>query len=234
MRIMVVDDSDDAAITMAFFLKRCGHEAVIAKSGEAALEQAPLFHPDVMFIDLSMPRIDGFSVARQLRATPEFADTPLVAVSGYVDEEHRSQATAAGFSEFLAKPYPLEVLQTTLERVAVRVRSARRMADTARQVARQSHQLSEQARRDLDTYWRTRREPAEVSIEKSGISNVLTLRERSDAEELRTWLKHQRCRVGPVFEPAAGEFGFFVYSKRHSIGELIAKHGGFRIHLPQR
>lgn len=231
---MVVDDSDDAAITMAFLLKRFGHEAVIAKGGEAALEQAPLFHPDVMFIDLSMPRVDGFSVARQLRQTGEFADTPLVAVSGHVDDEHRAQATAAGFSEFLAKPYPLAVLQATLERVSVRVNAARSKDETARQVALQTRQLTEQARQDLDFYWRTRREPTEVSIEKSGISNILTLRKQSDAQELRSWLKYQRCRVGPVFEPAAGQFGFFVYSKRHSIGELIAKHGGFRAHAPQR
>jgi CheY-like chemotaxis protein len=230
MRVLVVDDSDDAAVTLAFLLKRCGHEAVIANSAQSAFEQAPLFHPDVMFIDLSMPQIDGFSVARQLRQTAEFADTPLVAVSGHVDAEHRAEATAAGFTEFLAKPYPLEILQATLERAAARVSAARMKAAAARQVARQTRQLNDQSRQNLDDYWRTRHEPAVVSVKKSGISNMLTTGRRSDAEELRSWLKEQTCRVGPVFEQSTGQWAFFVYSKRHSLCELIAKHGAFRVH----
>lgn len=199
-RVLVVDDSDNAAMTMALLLKHCGHEAAVAESGKAALQYAPAFHPDVVFIDLTMPEVDGLDVARQLRQTPEFAELPLVAVSGYVDAEHRAQATAAGFNEFLAKPYGLDALQATMERIAARIGVR----------------------------------PVSVSIAKSGISNVVTMSERPDADELRQWLKVERCRVGPVFEPADGRFGFFVYSQRQTIGERIAKHGGFIVNQTTR
>lgn len=70
-----------------------------------------------------------------------------------------------------------------------------------------------------------------VAIEKSGISHIITLRERAAADELRRWLKDQRCRVGPVFEPDPERFCFYVYSRRRDIRDLIAKHPGF---LPAR
>jgi CheY-like chemotaxis protein len=230
MRVLVVDDSEDTAITMAFLLKRYGHEAVVAHSGEAALQQAPLVRPDAMFIDLTMPGIDGFTVARQLRRTADFAETPLVAVSGHVDDDHRTQATAAGFTEFLPKPFPLTVLEAVMERIAARRSASHTMVATSQAAAEQSHQLSEASRQGLDAYWTSRTLPqVPVSIEKSGISNTLTLAERSAADGLRAWLKGQRCRVGPVFESRAGRFSFFSYTKRHCIGELIEKHGGFRV-----
>lgn len=199
LRVLVVDDSDDAAVTMAFMLKRFGHEAVVAHGGQEALQQAPQFHPDAMLIDLTMPDIDGFTVARQLRQTAEFAETPMVAVSGHVDVEHRTQATAAGFTEFLPKPFPLTVLETVLERIAAR-------KSASRTVGRRTA----------------------VSIKKSGLSSILTLQQRSSADELRSWLREQCCRVGPVFESERGQFSFFIYSKRHAIGELVDRHGGFR------
>ncbi len=68
-----------------------------------------------------------------------------------------------------------------------------------------------------------------VEIEKSGISRSLTLIERPAAEELRRWLKEQRCRVGPVFESGAERFSFFVYSRRQEIGQLVAQHGKFKV-----
>ncbi|HVX15577.1 MAG TPA: response regulator [Pirellulales bacterium] len=217
---MVVDDSDDAAVVMASLLKHSGHEAVVAHTGEAALQQASLFRPDVMFIDLSMPGTDGFSVARQLRQTAEFAEMPLVAVSGHTDAEHRTEATSAGFTEFLAKPYLFVVLEAVLDRVGARLAASRNKVATARRVAEQTRQFNAAARQGLDAYWRTRRQSVPVTIEKSGISVLVTMRERSSAEDLRQWLKAQRCRVGPTFEPDAGQFGFYCYSKRRCINDL--------------
>lgn len=121
MRVLVVDDSADTAMTLAMLLKHCGHEAKAAIGGEDALHLAPLFRPDLMFIDLAMPKVDGLKVACQLRQNAEFAGTPLIAVSGYVDAEHQAQATAAGFSGFLAKPFALIALQETIERFARKV-----------------------------------------------------------------------------------------------------------------
>lgn len=155
-RVLVVDDCDDAAMTMALLLKYCGHEAAVAESGKAALRYAPVFHPDAMFIDLAMPEVDGLTVARQLRQTAEFAELPLVAVSGYVDPSHRAQATAAGFDEFLAKPYGLDALRVMMERVAGRINTSRKRSETSRLAAVQARQLTEQSRRELDAYWRNR------------------------------------------------------------------------------
>lgn len=121
MRVLVVDDDNDTARPLALLLKHCGHDAETAIGGEAALRQAPLFRPDVMFIDLSMPKVEGVDVAGQLRQTIEFAETPLIAVSGYTDPEHRAQAAAAGFNGFLAKPFALIALQEMMARSVVKV-----------------------------------------------------------------------------------------------------------------
>ena len=233
MRVLVVDDNNDAAMTMALLLKHCGHEAQVADSGRAALEKAPSFHPDVMFVDLSMPQIDGLDVARQVRQMPEFAATPLIAVSGYVDAEQRTTASAAGFDDFLPKPYGMSMLLDALARIHAKAVKARELADKTRIVAEQSRDQARESHRRLDEYWRSRRPVVErqvpVTIEKSGISHIITLPERAAADELRRLLKEQRYRVGPVFEPEAGRFSFFVYTRRRQVPELVAKHAGFKL-----
>ncbi|HEX7447844.1 MAG TPA: response regulator [Pirellulales bacterium] len=247
VRALVVDDNDDAGMTLATLLKHCGHHAMLVSGGEAALERAPSLHPDVIFIDLAMPQVNGFDVAGRLRQMAEFAQTPLIAVSGFTDAESRAKAAAAGFTDFLVKPYPLAVLQATLERITISIDASRQRAETSRAVAEQTRQMNETARRELDLLWRELRRPAAtvsvnavavnavavnevaVNIEKSGISRSLTLTERSTAEELRLWLKEQRCRVGPVFESGVEQFSFFVYSRRQELGRLVAQHGKFRV-----
>ncbi|HET6880180.1 MAG TPA: response regulator, partial [Pirellulales bacterium] len=167
MRLLVVDDSDDAATTMAFILERFGHEALVATSGETALEKAPAFHPDAMFIDLSMPQLDGLGVARRLRAMADFCSTPLVAVSGHTDDERRTAALAAGFDEFLTKPYPLAELLGTLTRIWPRISQARERAALARQAGEQTRRLNAESRRMLAEFSKGRRgaQPATVSVE---------------------------------------------------------------------
>ncbi|HWB12720.1 MAG TPA: response regulator [Pirellulales bacterium] len=164
MRVLVVDDCDDAAVTMAFLLKRYGHEVVVAHSGEDALEKAPRFHPDVLFIDLTMPGIDGFGVAMQLRRMTEFAETPLVAVSGYVDAEHQSQASTAGFTDFLPKPFPLIVLEATMRRAAARISAAREATKTEQPGAKSSTGRMEESPRGLADRWPARCPPQRQAI----------------------------------------------------------------------
>lgn len=231
LRVLVVDDSDDAATSLAMLLKHLGHETSVATGGEAALQQAPAFRPDSMFIDLAMPKFDGISLVRRLRQAPEFAATPLVAVSGYVDPDHRAQALASGFTDFLPKPYTLVQLRAILDDISGRIASSRRMAHRARLIAEQTWNLNEAARRGLDEYYRQRRSAPSlpVSIEKSGISRIVRLPERPAAEDLRRWLKVRGCRVGPVFEQVPGRFAFFVYSRRLEVAELIAAHGAFNV-----
>lgn len=71
--------------------------------------------------------------------------------------------------------------------------------------------------------------PASVRVTKSGISNLLTVDDSGAGTELRQWLQGQGCRVGPLFEPTAGRFAFFVYSRRDRVVPLIGQHGRFRV-----
>ena len=235
MRVLVVDDNEDAAATMAILLKHCGHIAHLAGDGETALQQAPLLRPDMMFIDLAMPKLDGLAVARLLRKLPECAGTPLIAVSGFVDSEHRAQATAAGFDDFLAKPYPLSELLETLARVQAKMLKARQGSDGAFPPAVRPDVQREasdgRTKELLPAPERISVEPVPFSIEKSGISDLVALATRAAAEELRGWLKNQRCRVGPIFKPSdeAEQFGFFVYSRRHSLPDLVMKNTRFKL-----
>lgn len=231
LRVLVVDDNEDAATSLALLVKHFGHDTSVVTGGEAALQQAPLFRPHAMLIDLAMPQLDGISLARRLRQAPEFAATPLVAVSGYVDPKHRAQALASGFTDFLPKPYTLAQLQAILDEISGRIATSLRMAQRARQIAEQTRALNDAAREGLDEYYRQRR-PATlipVTIQKSGISRIVSLPERPAAEELRRWLKARLCRVGPVFEPQAGQFAFFVYSRRLEVAELVSGHAGFQV-----
>lgn len=236
MRVLVIDENDDAAISMAMLLKESGHEAHVASCGRAALQQAALVAPDVMFIDLAMPQIDGLSLARQFRQTPEFAEIPLVAVSRIVDAEHRAQALAAGFDAFLPKPYPMTQVLETLGRLHDRAKRASERAKKNRSFADQSREPIENAPPIKNVCRPTHQSAADevvISIKKSGISNMVALPARAAADELRRWLKEHGCRVGPVFEPPGdpAQFCFFVYSRRRGIGELAAKNVRFRFRL---
>lgn len=217
MRVLVVDDNHDIAVSLATLLRHCGHDAHTAESGEAALREAPSLRPDVMLIDLAMPRIDGLSVARQLRQTAECAATPLVAVSGYSDDEHRQQALAAGFDDFIVKPCPVADLMQVLRRLHARVVSSRELAASPPPTAAPPNAQA--------GIW--------VGIEKSGICELLSLEERSNAEELRLWLKQQGCRVGQLFTPddGKGHICFFTYSTRRypTVRPLLARHGNYSV-----
>ncbi len=231
MRVLVVDDNDAAATSLALLLRHSGHETSVVTGGEAALQQAPVFRPDAMFIDLATPESEGIGLARRLRQAPEFAATPLVAVSGYVAPDHRAQALASGFTDFLPKPYTLVELKALVEEISGRIASSRRWAQRARTIAEHTRALNEAARRSLDEYYRQRQSaaPVPVSVRKSGISRVVNLPDRPAAAELRRWLKSRSCRVGPVFEPEAGLFAFFVYSRRREVVDLIAGHAAFKV-----
>jgi signal transduction histidine kinase/ActR/RegA family two-component response regulator len=115
-RILLVDDNPDALESLAMLLELEGHEVKTADSGKAALDIAQAFIPEVALIDIGMPEIDGFQLARMLRARPELDVTVLVALTGYASESDKSRALAAGFDLHLTKPLSLEKFQALLER----------------------------------------------------------------------------------------------------------------------
>ncbi|HVC92343.1 MAG TPA: response regulator [Pirellulales bacterium] len=117
LRIFVVDDSRDGAMTSTMLLRSLGHEVRSAHEGLVAIEEAPRFKPHLVLVDIGMSPLDGYEIAKRLRREPDLADTSLVAVTGYSDENHRERAEDAGFVEYLVKPVGLDQLRELIERV---------------------------------------------------------------------------------------------------------------------
>ena len=109
-RILVVDDDLDGAETLAIVLRVAGHDVQVAHDGPSTLKIAADFQPDVVFLDVGMPGMDGFETARQLRQRAELDKAVLVALTGYGRAEDRQRAAQAGFDHFLVKPTPPNVL----------------------------------------------------------------------------------------------------------------------------
>jgi two-component system CheB/CheR fusion protein len=110
MRILVVDDNVDALESSATLLRIDGHEVETARDGLSALTCIEQFHPDVVLLDIGLPGMDGYEVARRIRSMPDQEDTLLIAHSGYGEEEHLQRATQAGFDHHLIKPADLSQL----------------------------------------------------------------------------------------------------------------------------
>jgi CheY-like chemotaxis protein len=120
-RVLVVDDNVDSAQSMSLLLALEGYDVECAYDGEEALQGAARFQPEVVLLDLGLPRFSGFEVARRLRAAPSGASVLLVAVSGYGRERDRQAAREAGFDLHLTKPAdPDEVLRVLAQRHALR------------------------------------------------------------------------------------------------------------------
>jgi signal transduction histidine kinase len=118
LRIGIVDDNEDAAMTLGLFLESAGHEVAIAHSAAQGLERFDAFGPDVCLLDIGLPDMSGFELARALRASAGTRQATLIAVTGYAQEKDRLDALAAGFDDLLAKPVKLEKLDTILARLA--------------------------------------------------------------------------------------------------------------------
>ena len=95
---------NDGATSQAALLRILGHEVEVAYDGEAALEKAREFRPEIVLLDLGMPGMDGFEVARQLRATSGAPGLRLIALTGYGQPNDRQRALDVGFDEHLVKP----------------------------------------------------------------------------------------------------------------------------------
>jgi two-component system CheB/CheR fusion protein len=113
-RILVVDDNADCAETLARLLELGGHPVGLAHDGPTALRVAETFRPDVVLLDIGLPRMDGYEVARRLRQLPGLERTVLVALTGYSHDEHRQRCREVGFDQVLTKPVDPEGLQQLL------------------------------------------------------------------------------------------------------------------------
>jgi signal transduction histidine kinase len=113
-RVLIVDDNADSAHALSLLLTHGGHETQVALSGQEALERIESFQPDVALLDIGLPELDGYELARRLRAIPRLKSTRLVALTGYGQMEDRERAFAAGFDEHLVKPVDPAILERTL------------------------------------------------------------------------------------------------------------------------
>jgi CheY-like chemotaxis protein/two-component sensor histidine kinase len=114
-RLLVVDDNQDAALSLAMLLRLQGHEVCVAHDGASALAIAATFLPDAVFLDLGMPGMDGYEVARRLRRQPGLERVVLAALTGWGQQEDRRRTAEAGFDHHLVKPPEEESLEGLLK-----------------------------------------------------------------------------------------------------------------------
>ena len=113
-RLLVVDDNKDAADSLAILLRMNGHDVQLAYNGPSAIELASTYLPDIVFLDIGMPVVDGYEVARQLRKIPHLQNAILTALTGWGQDEDRQRTAQAGFDFHLVKPVDPKAVETLL------------------------------------------------------------------------------------------------------------------------
>ncbi|MDR7299754.1 CheY-like chemotaxis protein [Pelomonas aquatica] len=114
--VLVIEDNIDAAESLVVLLEMLGHHAEWADLGSAGVARAAALQPDLVLVDVGLPDIDGYEVARRLRAQASPRPQRLVALTGYGTPEDRARALAAGFDDHLVKPIALPALEALLSR----------------------------------------------------------------------------------------------------------------------
>ncbi|HZV06663.1 MAG TPA: PAS domain S-box protein [Gemmataceae bacterium] len=113
-RILIVDDNRDAASSLAILLQMTGNETCVAHDGQEGLEAAAKFHPEVVLLDIGLPKLNGYDVCRRIREQPWGKDMVLVALTGWGLEEDRRQSKEAGFDLHMVKPVDFDALKNLL------------------------------------------------------------------------------------------------------------------------
>lgn len=122
-RVLVVDDNMDAADMLVMMLQMFGHEVQAVYSGQTALETAVEYQPDVVLLDIGLPDMNGYEVARHLRQQPQTKDVRLIAMTGYGQDSDRQRSQEAGCEHHLVKPVDPQKLQDLLARPVKQPRS---------------------------------------------------------------------------------------------------------------
>lgn len=115
-RVLIVDDNVDSAASVAAFLRLAGHDVRMAHDGHAALQAARSMRPEFIFLDLGLPGLDGYEVARRVRAEPGLEAARIIALSGYGQDADRQKSLEAGIDQHLVKPADLAFLESLLGR----------------------------------------------------------------------------------------------------------------------
>jgi DNA-binding response OmpR family regulator len=129
LKVLVVDDNVDAADTLGDLLRLSGHEVSLAYDGLSALKSAQSSRPQAVVLDLGLPGMNGFDVARSLREDATMNGMLLIAVSGYGQDEDRRRTTEAGFDRHFVKPLDFQALLSALGATPSRNHKERAMAE---------------------------------------------------------------------------------------------------------
>jgi len=113
-RVLVVDDNPDAAGSLAVLLRLSDHEVHIARDGHDAIEMALRIRPDIMLLDIGLPGLDGFAVAKRLRQEAGLAGMRIIAITGHGFEADRDRSREAGIDQHLLKPVDPRFLESLL------------------------------------------------------------------------------------------------------------------------
>jgi CheY-like chemotaxis protein len=152
LRLMVVDDNRDAADSLCMLLKYRGYECRAAYTGQEGLEAARTYQPDCLILDIAMPGMDGYTVARRVRQQPGMEQVGLVALTAYSDERHIRRAREAGFDSCLVKPADTDHLERTLKMLIEINKLATRTEELARlnvALAGQTKELLQEVKEDI-------------------------------------------------------------------------------------
>ncbi|MBU4319498.1 MAG: response regulator [Nitrospinae bacterium] len=103
-KILIVEDNEDSRELVVKVLKNKGYQTIEAADGEEALEKVAAEKPDLILLDISIPKIDGYEVAKRLKGQEEFRDTPIVALTAHAMKGDREKVIAAGFEGYITKP----------------------------------------------------------------------------------------------------------------------------------
>jgi CheY-like chemotaxis protein len=114
LSIVLIEDHDDGREMMAELLRRWGHRVEVAVDGETGIALIARIAPDVAFVDIGLPRRDGYAVLQHVRAQRRIRPLRLVALTGFADESHKRRALEAGFDQYLVKPASPEAIKRAL------------------------------------------------------------------------------------------------------------------------
>jgi len=126
--VLIVDDHEDTRDLIKFVLEKQGYRIVEAEDGEVALERGEHERPDLVLMDLALPKIDGLSVMERLRERADMKELPILFISAHAEKAYREQALAAGGDEYLIKPLDLDQLLRVLDRY-ISKRKTKRLDD---------------------------------------------------------------------------------------------------------
>ena len=111
IRVLVVEDNVDAGDSLSLLLRLYGHEVQLARTGPSALEMASISRPDLVLLDIGLPGMDGYQVAKQLRDRPDFKSVIMCALTGFTPSEaDRQRQQETGFNHYYVKPVNMEKL----------------------------------------------------------------------------------------------------------------------------